>query len=388
MPDLPPGTPRVGIIGGGQLARMSQQPAIALGVQLHVLADSEHDSASQVIPAMSVGTARDAAAIRALADGVDVVTFDHEHVPQEIIKSLEADGVPVYPGSAALEFAQDKAAMRRRLEAAGFPVPRWQVVAAAEDVAAFDCPWPKVLKASKGGYDGKGVWVVETLEEAAEVMSHDLGPDAVWLVEEMVGFTQEVAVQVARSPHGQAVAYPPVRTVQTDGICVEVVAPCAPDGATAEEAEALALGVAKELGVVGMLAVELFDTPDGLVINELAMRPHNSGHWSIEGAYTSQFENHLRAVLDLPLGAPQPRAPWTVMVNILGGAQDAGQLYDGYLHTMAKDPQLKVHLYGKQMRPGRKVGHVNAYGDDLDDCLERARHAAAWFAGELGDDSD
>lgn len=363
------------------MARMSQQPAIALGVQLHVLADSEHDSASQVIPAMSVGTARDAAAIRALADGVDVVTFDHEHVPQEIIKSLEADGVPVYPGSAALEFAQDKAAMRRRLEAAGFPVPRWQVVAAAEDVAAFDCPWPKVLKASKGGYDGKGVWVVETLEQAAEVMSHDLGPDAVWLVEEMVGFTQEVAVQVARSPHGQAVAYPPVRTVQTDGICVEVVAPCAPDGATAEEAEALALGVAKELGVVGMLAVELFDTPDGLVINELAMRPHNSGHWSIEGAYTSQFENHLRAVLDMPLGDPRPRQPKAVMVNILGG--ELPDLHVAFRHVMARDPGLKIHLYGKDVRPGRKVGHVTALGDDEADLRERAWHAADYFQGAI-----
>ncbi len=360
---------------------MSQQPAIALGVQLHVLADSEHDSASQVIPTMSVGTAKDAAAIRALAESVDVVTFDHEHVPLAIVQALEAEGHAVYPGSAALAFAQDKAAMRTRLEAAGIPVPKWQVVATPDEVVAFDAPWPKVLKASKGGYDGKGVWVVENVAAAAEVMSHDLGPGAVWLVEVMVAFTQEIAVQVARSPHGQAVAYPPVRTVQADGICVEVVAPAAPTGATAEQAEALALGIAKELGVVGMLAVELFDTADGLVVNELAMRPHNSGHWTIEGAYTSQFENHLRAVLDMPLGDPRARQPKAVMVNILGG--DLADLHIAFRHVMARDPALKIHLYGKDVRPGRKVGHVTALGEDEAVLRARAQHAADYFQGVI-----
>ncbi len=381
MPELPPGTPRVGIIGGGQLARMSQQPAIALGIQLHVLADSPDDSAAQVIPAVAVGGARDRAAIVELAKGVDVVTFDHEHVPREIIEALEADGVAVHPGSAALAYAQDKVAMRRRLEQAGFPVPRWQVVDSPQQVADFGPDWPKVLKASKGGYDGKGVWVVGSLPEAAEVMAHDLGPGAVWLVEELVGFTQEIAVQVARSPHGQAVAYPPVRTVQSDGICVEVIAPATPHGATAEQSEELALRVAKELGVVGMLAVELFDTPGGLVVNELAMRPHNSGHWSIEGAFTSQFENHLRAVLDLPLGDPRPRQPKAVMANVLGG--EIADLHAAYKHVLARDPGLKVHLYGKDVRPGRKVGHVTVLGTDEQELLERARHAADYFQGVI-----
>ena len=312
---------------------------------------------------------------------VDVVTFDHEHVPQEIIRALEADGVAVYPGSEALLYAQDKADMRRRLQGAGFPVPAWQVVGSAQEVDAFSTVWPKVLKASKGGYDGKGVWVVDDLAAAREVMSHDLGPGAVWIVEELVGFTQEIAVQVARSPHGQAVAYPPVRTVQTDGICVEVVAPAVPHGASAEEAEALALGVAKELGVVGMLAVEMFDTPGGLVINELAMRPHNSGHWSIEGARTSQFENHLRAVLDMPLGDPRPRQPIAVMVNILGG--DLPDLHIAFRHVMARDPGLKIHLYGKDVRPGRKVGHVTALGDDEQALRDRAWHAADYFRGVI-----
>lgn len=381
MSEAPVGTPTVGIIGGGQLARMSQQPAIALGIQLHVLADTPGDSAALVIPEVSVGTAQDANVIAALAHEVDVITFDHEHVPQEIIQFLESAGYTVYPGSQALLYAQDKALMRERLGAAGFPVPKWAVVQTPDEVDAFDCEWPKVLKASKGGYDGKGVWVVESLAAAAEVMSHDLGAGAVWIVEEMVAFTQEIAVQVARSPHGQAVAYPPVQTVQSDGICVEVIAPQAPHSVSSEDAEALALRVAKELGVVGMLAVELFDTADGLVINELAMRPHNSGHWSIDGAYTSQFENHLRAVLDLPLGDPRPRQPVAVMANVLGG--DVEDLHAAFKHVMARDPQLKIHLYGKGVRPGRKVGHVTALGDDVAQLRERARHAADYFQGVI-----
>ena len=380
MRELPVGTPRVGIIGGGRLARMSQQPAIALGIQLHVLADSAGDSAALVIPATSVGAATDAEAILRLAEQVDVITFDHEHVPQEIVHALEDAGHAVYPGSEALLYAQDKALMRRRLGDAGFPMPRWAVVTSAAEVASFG-QWPLVLKASKGGYDGRGVWVVSDETQAGDVMSHDLGPGAVWIVEEMVAFTQEIAVQVARSPHGQAVAYPPVRTVQDDGICVEVIAPSAPHSTGSEEAEELALRVAKELGVVGMLAVELFDTPDGLVINELAMRPHNSGHWTIEGAVTSQFENHLRAVLDLPLGDPRPRQSVAVMANVLGGEHP--DLHAAFKHVLARDPALKVHLYGKGVRPGRKVGHVTALGEDLTSTRERARHAADYFQGVI-----
>lgn len=380
MPELPVGTPRVGIIGGGQLARMSQQPAIALGIQLHVLADSPGDSAALVIPATSVGAAKDADAIMALAEEVDVITFDHEHVPQDIIRGLEDAGHTVHPGSEALLYAQDKALMRQRLGDAGFPMPRWGIVESPVEVEAFGA-WPLVLKASKGGYDGKGVWVVEDATQAADVMSHDLGAGAVWIVEEVVEFTQEIAVQVARSPHGQAVAYPPVQTVQSDGICVEVIAPSAPHSASSEEAEELALRVARELGVVGMLAVELFDTPDGLVINELAMRPHNSGHWTIEGAYTSQFENHLRAVLDLPLGDPRPRQPVAVMANVLGGEHP--DLHAAFKHVLARDPGLKIHLYGKGVRPGRKVGHVTALGDDVEALRARAQHAADYFQGVI-----
>jgi len=210
------------------------------------------------------------------------------------------------------------------------------------------------------------------------------------LAEELVEFRRELSALVARSPSGQVSAWPVVESVQRDGICAEVVAP-APglDPGLAVEAQRIAMRVAGELDVTGVLAVELFETTDGrILVNELAMRPHNTGHWTQDGAVTSQFENHLRAVLDLPLGAPDARAPWTVMVNILGGDAETGRLYDGYPHALARDPRLRVHLYGKGLRPGRKVGHVNAYGDDLEDCLERARHAAAWFRGDLGDESE
>lgn len=284
--------------------------------------------------------------------------------------------------------AQDKAVMRRRLVELGVPCPRHAVVADVADVEAFGLPC--VLKTTRGGYDGKGVWFVATAEEAAAVFVEAAEQGRTILAEERVDFRRELSALVARSPSGQLAVWPVVASTQRDGICHEVVAP-APDldPELAVEAQQAAIRIAGELGVTGVLAVELFETRDGrILVNELAMRPHNTGHWTQDGAVTSQFENHLRAVLDLPLGAPDARAPWTVMVNILGGAHDTGRLYDGYPHAMARDPRLRVHLYGKELRPGRKVGHVNAYGDDLEDCLERARHAAAWFAGDLGEESE
>jgi 5-(carboxyamino)imidazole ribonucleotide synthase len=284
--------------------------------------------------------------------------------------------------------AQDKVVMRRRLSELGAPVPRYAVVASAGEVADFAAAvdgFPVVLKTARGGYDGKGVWLVADDGEAQRVL--DQAPQGVEiLAEERVDFARELSALVARAPSGQVAAYPVVQSTQRDGICVEVVAP-APDldPDLAVEAQQVAMRVAAELDVTGILAVELFETRDGrILVNELAMRPHNTGHWSIDGAVTSQFENHLRAVLDLPLGDPHARAPWTVMVNILGGP--APTLYDGYPHVQARDPRMRVHLYGKAVKPGRKVGHVTAYGDDLADVLERARHAAQWFEGTIGDD--
>jgi 5-(carboxyamino)imidazole ribonucleotide synthase len=361
---------------------MSAAPAAALGVDLRVLAAAPDESAAQVIHDVAIGPHDDLDALRRFASGCDVVTFDHEHVPPPYLEQLEAMGVAVRPGPAALFHAQDKVHMRQSLTDIGIPCPQWTVVTTVAEVSAFAerADWPVVLKTSRGGYDGRGVWVVETPEESATVLASPLADGAVWLAEQRIDFVQELSAQVARSPHGQAVAYPVVRTIQADGICSQVIAP-APGLAAhrAVEAQELALRIARDLNVTGMLAVEMFDDGYDLYVNELAMRPHNSGHWTIEGAVTSQFENHLRAVLDLPLGSPVAVAPYAVMVNILGG--DVADLYSAYRHVLARDPGLKVHLYGKAVRPGRKLGHVTALGHDYEELLARGRHAADYFAG-------
>jgi 5-(carboxyamino)imidazole ribonucleotide synthase len=381
--------PTVAVIGGGQLARMIAEPAAALGIPLRLLAEAPGVSASQVIPDHVIGDYTDLPTLRGVVAGCRVVTFDHEHVPTDHLHALAADGIAVRPGPEALVHAQDKLVMRAAVAGLGLPQPRYRAVASVEDVVEFGLPC--VLKTARGGYDGKGVWFVGTPEDCAPAFTTAAQTGVRILAEERVAFDRELSALVARSPSGQAAAYPVVESVQREGICREVVAP-APglSDALATEAQGLALRIARELEVTGILAVELFETADGrILVNELAMRPHNTGHWTQDGSVTSQFENHLRAVLDLPLGSPVARVPWTVMVNILGGPADSGgRLYDGYPHAMARDPGLRVHLYGKEPRPGRKVGHVTAYGDDLQECLERARHAAAWFAGELGDESE
>jgi 5-(carboxyamino)imidazole ribonucleotide synthase len=387
VPTEPDETPALAVIGGGQLARMMQQAAIALGVRLQLLAEAPDGSAAQVVPGATVGDYRDLSTLRSAVQGCVAVTFDHEHVPTEHLRALEADGVAFRPGPDALVHAQDKAVMRARLTELGVACPRWATVGTPAELDAFAehvGGYPVVLKTTRGGYDGKGVWFPGSADEAAAAF----GTGAALLAEERVPFVRELAALVARSPSGQLSAYPVVESVQRDGICVEVTAP-APglDAQLAVEAQRSAMRIAAELGVTGILAVELFETADGRVlVNELAMRPHNTGHWSIDGAVTSQFENHLRAVLDLPLGDPSARAPWTVMVNILGGT--VGRLHDGYPHVQARDSGVRVHLYGKAVRPGRKVGHVTAYGDDLDQVRDRARHAAAWFDGSLGNESE
>ncbi|MCD5349822.1 5-(carboxyamino)imidazole ribonucleotide synthase [Kineosporia mesophila] len=385
---IPGGFPTVGVIGGGQLARMMQPPAVEMGVRLRVLAESEAASAALAIHEAPVGDHRDISVVSAFASGVDVITFEHEHVPGAILEKLVADGVPVRPGPAALGFAQDKIAMRRKLTDLGLPCPRWAQVRTWDELAAFAASLDGgvVLKTPRGGYDGKGVLLFDELAgEKADTARQWLaaaGPDGL-LAEEKVAFTRELAALIARSPSGQAAAWPVVESTQKDGICHEVIAP-APGLTEDQAAQATSVGlrIAGELGVVGVLAVEMFQTADGrILVNELAMRPHNSGHWTIDGAVTSQFEQHLRAVLDLPLGDVKARSPWTVMVNVLGGEYE--DLYRSYLHVMARDPGVKVHMYAKEVRLGRKVGHVTVCGDDLDDCLDRARHAAAFIRGDI-----
>ncbi|MCY1142947.1 5-(carboxyamino)imidazole ribonucleotide synthase [Actinoplanes sp. Pm04-4] len=375
--DTRTGLPVVGMVGGGQLARMTHQAAISLGQSLRVLSVSPDDSAALVAADVRIGSHTDLAALREFAKGCEAVTFDHEHVPTGHIEVLESEGVKIYPGSQALVFAQDKGLMRERLAELGAPVPRWGRVETAEDVENFaGGVWPVVAKATRGGYDGKGVWMLSGPQEAAELVA----TGTPLIVEERVPLRRELAALVARSPFGQVAAYPVVETVQKDGICVEVLAPA--PGLTeplALKAQQLAIDLANELGVVGLLAVELFETIDGIVVNELAMRPHNSGHWTIEGARTSQFEQHLRAVLDYPMGETSLTAPAVVMANVLGGEPGGISIDERLHHLFATDPGARVHLYGKQVRPGRKIGHVTVLGDDMTSVRARAQRAAQWL---------
>jgi len=378
------GLPVVAMIGGGQLARMTHQAAVALGQSLRVLAADAHDSAALVAADVVIGDHRDLGALRRAADGATVLTFDHEHVPTEHLRALEADGHRVAPGPAALVHAQDKLVLRRALAEAGEPQPAWAEVSTVHAVTAFadDVGWPVVLKTPRGGYDGKGVFVVDGPDRVAPLLEQH----GTLLVEERVELLRELSAQVARSPFGQVAVWPVVETVQIGGVCAEVLAPAPGLGdELATTAQELAIRIADRLGVVGMLAVELFETADGVLVNELAMRPHNSGHWTIEGSRTSQFEQHLRAVLDYPLGSTAMTAPVAVMANVLGGAAAdeswAGPALDERVHHfMAHWPDVKLHWYGKGQRPGRKLGHVTALGTDVAEVRARAVAAARYLA--------
>ena len=362
--------PTVGVIGAGQLARMSIAPATALGVNLLLLAADANDSAAQITQHV-VGDYTDLQTVREFAAQCDVVTFEHELIPLSIVKALEADGVVVRPSSASFLYSQDKAAMRQKLQ--GFPSPQFQIVTAVSQVREF----PVIAKAITGGYDGRGVWKVNSEQELGDLL-HQMPK---LLVEELIEFDYEIAVMVARSPHGQATTWAPTQTVQKDGICVMTISP-APQlsAALSEKAQKLALDIAAEVGVVGVMAVEMFVKGDNIYINELAMRPHNSGHWTIEGSHTSQFEQHVRAVLDLPLGDPSMRAPIAVMGNVLGGSKT--DMYRPYLHLMARTPALNFHHYKKDVRPGRKIGHVTLLGKDLVDLTNEVQHALDYMSGE------
>ncbi|MFD4198417.1 5-(carboxyamino)imidazole ribonucleotide synthase [Amycolatopsis thermoflava] len=377
------GLPVVGMVGGGQLARMTHQAAISLGQSLRVLAIDENDAAGLVAGQVQIGHHTDLDALREFAKTVDVVTFDHEHVPWEHLFALVNEGFTVRPGPDALAFAQNKLVMRDHLSATGFPCPPYAEVSEVEDLLKFGAEhgWPVVLKAATGGYDGRGVWMVESDAEARTLVPELLGAGTELLVEQRVAMKRELSALVARSPFGQGAAWPVVETVQENGINTEVLAPA--PGLTSRqvhEAQELALRLANELNVVGILAVELFETDGGLLVNELAMRPHNSGHWTMDGSATSQFEQHVRAVLDYPLGVTDLIAP-TVMANVLGAPETPRMSPDERLHHLfARFPDARVHLYGKGERPGRKLGHVNFVGGDLDNLRTRAKLAAHWLS--------
>ncbi|MCV7197652.1 5-(carboxyamino)imidazole ribonucleotide synthase [Mycobacterium angelicum] len=378
-------TPLVAMVGGGQLARMTHQAAIALGQNLRVLANAADEPAALVTPNVVIGSHTDLDDLRRVAAGAAALTFDHEHVPAELLEKLVAEGVNVLPPPQALIHAQDKLVMRRRLEALGAPVPRYAAIESLDELDDFAARIDAalVVKAARGGYDGRGVRMASDLAHAREVVGDYLAGGVPVLVEERVPLRRELSALVARSPFGQGAAWPVVETVQRDGICVQVIAPAPELSADkAAAAQRLALRLAAELGVVGVLAVELFETPDGaLLVNELAMRPHNSGHWTMDGSRTSQFEQHLRAVLDYPLGDTDAIAPVTVMANVLGAAEQPAMSVDERLHHLfARMPDARVHLYAKAERPGRKVGHINFVGDDLTKLRERAELAAHWLS--------
>ncbi|MGV9745352.1 5-(carboxyamino)imidazole ribonucleotide synthase [Rhodococcus zopfii] len=403
-PDSPPrsdtpraltgGMPVVTMIGGGQLARMTHQAAIALGQTLRVLAGSADEPAARVSPDVVLGSHDDLDALRTAAIGAHALTFDHEGVPTEHLEVLQAEGVNVLPPPQALIYAQDKIAMRERLGELGAPMPKFAVIRSVADVQAAreKLGWPYVLKAARGGYDGRGVWILDDQKELEDVVEDRLAAGVPLLAEEKVSWRRELSAMVARSPFGQGATWPVVETVQRDGQCAVVIAP-APDLPAEVEtaAEQLALRIAGELGVVGVMAVELFETVDGeLIVNELAMRPHNSGHWGMDGARTGQFEQHLRAVLDYPLGDTTPLAPVTVMANVLGAPEAPAMSMDERLHHLfARMPEVRVHLYGKGERKDRKIGHVNVLGDPAGSVTdpqyvaavrERAERAAHWLS--------
>ncbi len=378
------GLPVVGMVGGGQLARMTHQAAISLGQSLRVLAAGENEAAGLVAGDVTIGHHTDLDALRKFAASVDVLTFDHEHVPGEHLLTLSMEGHVIRPAASALGFAQNKLVMREMMAGLGVPGPAFAEVSSVDDVVAFggEHGWPVVLKAATGGYDGRGVWMLDTAQHARETVPELLAAGTALLVEAKVAMRRELSALVARSPFGQGAAYPVVETVQTGGINTEVLAP-APglDDSRVHEAQDLALRIASTLDVTGLLAVELFETDTGLLVNELAMRPHNSGHWTMDGARTSQFEQHLRAVLDYPLGRTDLIAPACVMANVLGAPELPEMGPDERLHHLfARYPEARVHLYGKQERPGRKLGHVNFTGERMEDLRNRALLSAHWLS--------
>jgi len=363
--------PRIGIIGAGQLGRMSAAPAAALGIDLVLLAQSATDSGAQVA-AFEVGDYRDLVQVREFAKKCDLLTFEHELIPISVIRALENEGVKFYPTSESFIYSQDKAAMREKL--VNYLAPKWQVVTKANEVLEY----PVIAKSISGGYDGRGVWKVNSESELASILLEN--PKL--LVEELINFDFEISVMVARSPHGQAATWAPTQTVQSEGICTMTIAP-APDltEALGQQAQQIALSIAAEIKLVGVMAVEMFVKGDQLFINELAMRPHNSGHWTIDGSVTSQFEQHLRAILDLPLGDTSMTAKYAVMGNVLGGEKE--DMYRPYLHLLARTPKLKVHQYRKEVKPGRKIGHVTLLGENLVELTTEVQHAIDYMGGVI-----
>ena len=356
----------VGVIGGGQLARMMIPAAINLGIDLRVFVEAEDSSAR--IAASTVGDYTDSDQVLAFAHSVDVVTFDHEHVPLENLARVVSEGIAVFPPPEALALTQDKTVMRAQLAQLDIPQPRWTVVEkespeAPELVGGFPC----IAKLPVGGYDGKGVRVIQSWNNVRDWLAG--GPV---LLEELVSFKRELSQLSARRPSGEWSSWPLVETRQDGGVCSVVISPA--PGITegqAAEAQDIAQRIATKCSVVGVLAVEMFEDNEGrILVNELAMRPHNSGHVLTEQSVTSQFEQHLRAVTDMPLGSTALRQPSGVMANIFGGAP-----VEKWASMSEQFPEVKFHSYQKAFRPGRKAGHLVVTGENETELIAVAEMA-------------
>jgi 5-(carboxyamino)imidazole ribonucleotide synthase len=367
----------VAMAGAGQLAQMTQQAAISLGVELRILAGKPTESA--VLAGATALVGEDTPEnLRELAAGAAVLTFDHEGFDPEVLAGLEAEGVQMAPSPGAVLFAQDKQYAREKLSPLGFPLPPFATVGSVEEVDAFAAEhgWPVVAKTPRGGYDGGGVFVLDDREAAVDLVAKVPGT---LILEPLLAIRREFAVLAARSTAGEIAIYPVVETVQKDAICHETLVPAAlPDEVRAEATE-IARRLVVEIDATGIVAVEFFLTDDGVLINELALRPHNSGHWTIEGSVTSQFEQHLRAVLGWPLGSTELRAPAVALANILGpegGVDPLARAAD-----LLADPAARLHLYNKGYRPGRKLGHLTVLAADIETAREKAQGALAQLNG-------
>jgi 5-(carboxyamino)imidazole ribonucleotide synthase len=344
-----------------------------LGIDFKVFAAIPNDSAAQVSHFV-LGDYTNIESVLEFAKSCDVLTFEHELVPQSVIKAVEAAGIKVYPRSESFTYSQDKLEMRRKITELELPNPKWQKYQGQECEIAF----PLIAKLPSGGYDGRGVFQIDSETQLQEL--HE--KTGTLLLEEKLNFDYEISVMVARSPHNQAATWPATLTIQSDGICTSTVTPV-PDisDALANKVQAAALQIAAGISLVGVMAVEMFIVGEDFYINELALRPHNSGHWSIEGCITSQFEQHLRAILDLPLGSTALRSKYAVMGNVLGG--EKSDMYRPYLHLMARTPELKFHQYGKEVKPGRKIGHVTLCGENLLQLQLEVAHAVDYMNGVI-----
>lgn len=372
----------VGVVGAGQLARMMAQAAIPLDIKLVLLAASENDGAAKVVPDVLIGSPDDPDKVRELAEQCDVLTFDHELVDPEFLAVLESEGISVWPSAATMALAQNKRRQRADLAELGLPIPAWAEVESADDVLAFgeQHGWPVVLKASRGGYDGRGVWMIDRPEDAPAIVADAQAAGLTLLVEERVPLDLELAVLTARRPNGDIAIWEPVETVQRNGMCNELIVPVKADPRIVAEAVHMARKIVEHVQPVGVLAIEFFVSNGKVLINELAPRPHNSGHWTIEGSQTSQFEQHLRAILDLPLGDTSLTAPVIATENIVGPENGVDPSESIAVALLIRGSN--IHLYGKEARAGRKLGHVTVLGDERDETRQRASFAVRQLTGE------